>query len=76
MKKYVLIYSNDNGIETSFLDGKAITDLLQNPVEYCGIERFVEEPPSDYIEEWTTGTGLLLEVTPIVPKSIKVEYTI
>lgn len=67
----MLIRSGDGGTDIRMLNYKSLEELLANPLEEAGVERFLDGYPGDP-EYWEVGTALLLEVTVLVPDPVQV----
>jgi hypothetical protein len=68
MKNYLLIKSDEDGNCVSFLDDKKLQELLDDPEGYASVEEFLNEIPSNYVQEWQDGKVILCEFKILVPK--------
>ena len=70
MKKYLLILSDEDGEPCEFLDEKELQEVLADPLEYAGIDKFLTKIPKQDPMYWDEGTALLLEIKIIDPKNM------
>ena len=74
MKKYLLIKASEDGEPCTFLDDLA--ELLENPVENYGVERFFDAIPEKSPMYWNDRDALLLKIEVLRPRVRATAFTL
>lgn len=73
MSDYILIQPSEDGDPIAWLDSEALAELLEDPLSYAGVERFLDRYPGNP-NYWEEGTALLLKVEPVVPQPVVAKW--